>query len=319
MSDNIIKRRTFLKGAGLIALAAAGGVRIPESRAQEQVPWSSGSEMPKLKAPANACDCHMHIYNNRFPIAPNATLRPEDALVEHYRLLQRRIGTTRNVIVTPSTYGTDNRYTLDAMAKIGPTARSVAVVDTSVTDAELKRLADVGVRGIRFNLVQAGATTVEMLEPLSKRVNDLGWHVQIHMLGDQIVKIEDLLQRLVSPIVFDHMGRLPQPAGVDHPAFGVIRKLIDKGRTWVKLSGAYQDTKVGPPSYADTSKVAQAYAKAAPERMVWASDWPHPTEKEKPDDAVLFDLLTVWVPNESTRRRILVENPEVLYGFSKSS
>jgi len=319
MSDNIIKRRTFLKGAGLIALAAAGGVRIPESRAQEQVPWSSGSEMPKLKAPANACDCHMHIYNNRFPIAPNATLRPEDALVEHYRLLQRRIGTTRNVIVTPSTYGTDNRCTLDAMAKIGPTARSVAVVDTSVTDAELKRLADLGVRGIRFNLVQAGATTVEMLEPLSKRVNDLGWHVQIHMLGDQIVKIDDLLQRLASPIVFDHMGRLPQPAGVDHPAFGVIRKLIDKGRTWVKLSGAYQDTKVGPPSYADTSKVAQAYAKAAPERMVWASDWPHPTEKEKPDDAVLFDLLTVWVPNEAARRRILVENPEVLYGFSKSS
>jgi predicted TIM-barrel fold metal-dependent hydrolase len=318
MSDHNCKRRTFLKGAGLMALAA-GGVRTPESYAQEQVPWSSGTDLPKLKAPANSCDCHMHIYDARFPVDPGATLRPADALVGDYRLLQKRIGTTRNVIVTPSTYGTDNRVTLDAMAKIGATVRGVAVVNASVADAELKRLADLGVRGIRFNLVQAGATTVEMLEPLSTRVNALGWHVQIHMLADQIVKIEDLLYKLASPIVFDHMGRMPQPAGTDHPAFGVIRKLIDKGRTWVKLSGAYQDTKVGPPSYADTSKVAQAYVKAAPERMVWASDWPHPTQKEneKANDAVLFDLLSEWAPNEVTRHRILVENPATLYGFSK--
>src|ERR1700680_4517095 len=119
-----------------------------------------------------------------------------------------------------------------------------------------------------------------MGEPLSKRVADLGWHVQIHMLGDQIVKIEDLLQRLPSQIVFDHLGRLPQPAGIDHPAVGVVSKLVDQNKAWVKLSGAYIDTKVGPPSYADTSKVAQAYVKAAPERMVWARDWPHPTQKE---------------------------------------
>jgi D-galactarolactone isomerase len=319
MSDDICNRRTFLKGAGLMALAATGAVRIPESHAQGQVPWSSGTDLPKLKAPANSCDCHMHIYDARFPADPGATLRPADASVDDYRLLQKRIGTTRNVVVTPSTYGTDNRVTLDAMAKFGATARGVAVVNASVTDAELKRLADLGVRGIRFNLVQAGATSVEMIEPLSTRVNALGWHVQIHMLGDQIVKIEDLLSRLPSPIVFDHMGRIPQPAGTDHPAFGVIRKLIDKGRAWIKLSGAYQDTKVGRPSYADTSKVAQAYVKAAPERLVWASDWPHPTQKgnEKANDAVLFDLLTEWAPNEAMRQRILVENPAILYGFPK--
>src|SRR5436309_7947084 len=112
------------------------------------------------------------------------------------------------------------------MAQIGETARGVAVVDTSVADAELKRMNDLGIRGIRFNLVQAGATTVEMLEPLSKRINDLGWHVQIHMLGDQIVKIEDILLRLPSPIVFDHLARLPQPAGIDHPAFALVSKLL---------------------------------------------------------------------------------------------
>ena len=319
MSDNEIDRRTFLRGAGLAALAATAGIDIRATRADEPAPYSSGTEAPKLKAPANACDCHMHIYDSRFPVAPTATLRPPNALPSDYRLLQKRIGTTRNVIVQPSTYGTDNSCTLAAMTQIGPTARAVAVVDASVSDAELERMAGLGVRGIRFNLVQAGATTMDMIEPLSARVNELGWHVQIHMLGDQIVQIEGLLQRLPSPIVFDHMGRIPLPDGVDHPAFRVISKLIGQGRTWVKLSGAYMATKVGPPTYADVAPLAQAYIHAAPERMVWATDWPHPTMKEaKPDDAILLGLLAEWAPNEPTRHRILVENPEVLYGFPAS-
>jgi len=314
----MIARRALLKGASFAVLsAAASGLSARSSKAQ-QPPYSSGSEAPKVAAPANACDCHMHIYDARFPVAPNATLRPPDALVTDYKLLQKRIGTTRNVIVTPSTYGTDNRVTLEAMQQIGPNARGVAVVDTSVKDDELKRMHDLGIRGIRFNLVQAGATTAEMIEPLSKRVNDLGWHIQIHMKGEQIAGIEDLLLRVPSPIVFDHLGRLAQPNALDNAGFKTISKLIDKGRTWVKLSGAYQDSKVGAPSYSDTVPVARAYIKAAPQRMVWASDWPHPTEKDKPDDAVLFDLLAEWAPEAAVRTGILVQNPETLYGFPKS-
>jgi predicted TIM-barrel fold metal-dependent hydrolase len=308
-------RREFLKAAGVLAMASAGaGIGVRRADAQ-QVPYSTGTELPKFKAPPNACDCHMHIYDAKYPIAPTATLKPSDALVADYKLLQRRTGTTRNVVVTPSTYGTDNRITIDAIAQIGPTARGVAVVDASIADAELKRMNDSGIRGIRFNLVQAGATTVDMIEPLSKRVNDLGWHLQIHMKGEQIAAIEDLLLRLPAPIVFDHLGRLAQPNALDTAGFKTISKLIDKGKTWVKLSGAYQDSKVGPPSYSDTVAIARAYIKAAPERMVWASDWPHPTEKEKPDDAVLFDLLAEWAPNEATRNAILVQNPARLYGF----
>ena len=314
----MIARRTLLKGASFAAMSAAvSGISVRSSEAQ-QVPYSSGTEAPKLKAPANACDCHMHIYDSRFPVAANATLRPSDALVPDYKLLQKRIGTTRNVVVTPSTYGTDNSVTLDAMAKIGPTARGVAVVDTGVTGAELKRLSGLGVRGIRFNLVQAGATTVEMLEPLSKRVNDLGWHVQLNLRPDLLVQLEDLLLRSPSPLVFDHLAHIPRDNGVEHPAFKTMRKLIDKGHTWVKLSGAYQDTAIGAPTYADATPIAQAYVKAAPERMVWGSDWPHPTEKDKPDDAILFDLLSQWVPDEGTRNRILVQNPEGLYGFGSA-
>ena len=314
-----IDRRTFIRKAGLAALAAAGGISLRESRADEhRVPFSSGTAAPKLRAPANACDCHMHFYDDRFPVAPNATLRPPNSTIEDYRLLQKRIGTSRTVIVTPSTYGTDNRPSLEAAAKLGSSARVVAVVDDMVTVAELKRLAGLGVCGIRFNLVQRGATSLEMVEPLAKRVHDLGWHVQIHMLGDQIAQIEDLLLRLPAPIVFDHLGRVPQPAGVDHPSYRVILGLVEKGRAWVKVSGAYHDTKVGPPGYADTSAIGKAFVKAAPERMVWGSDWPHPTVKDiasKPDDAILFDLLADWAPDERTLRKVLVENPATLYGF----
>ncbi len=315
MSDNIA-RRVLLRAMGATVMAA-GGFGASQGQTHEPAPWSSGTEPPRLKAPPNACDCHMHIYDSRFPVAPNAKLRPPDATVDDYRLLQKRIGTTRNVVVTPSTYGTDNSCTLDAIARLGPTARGVAVVDTSVADAELKRLDGLGMRGIRFNLVIAGATTIDMLEPLSKRVNDLGWHVQIQMFGAQLIENADLLQRLPSPMVFDHMGRIPEPAGVDHPAFAFMLKLVDRGRTWVKLSSAYQDSKSGPPAYGDVSKVARAYVNAAPERMVWGSDWPHPTEKAdaKPDDAVLFDLIADWAPQEAVRDRILVDNPAALYRF----
>ena len=176
----------LMKTAGAMALAAAAGAVRSEQAFAQQVLGSSGTELPKLKVPANACDCHMHIYDAKYPTDPKATLKPADALVADYKLLQKRIGTSRNVVVTPSTYGTDNRVTLDAIAQIGPTARGVAVVDATVTDAELKRLNGLGIRGIRFNLVQAGATTAEMIEPLSRRVNDLGWHIQIHMKGEQI-------------------------------------------------------------------------------------------------------------------------------------
>jgi predicted TIM-barrel fold metal-dependent hydrolase len=319
MTDAANDRRSFIGRAGLALLAAAGGIPASESRGAEQpVAFSSGTAAPKLRAPAAACDCHMHFYDDRFPAVPTATLRPPNATVEEYRLLQRRIGTSRTVIVTPSTYGTDNRPSLEAAAQLGAGARVVAVVDDKVTQAELRRLASLGVCGIRFNLVQSGTTTVDMVAPLADRARNLGWHLQFHLLADQIVQMESLLQRLPVPVVFDHMGRIPQPEGVRHPAYRVILRLVDKGRAWVKVSGAYHDTKAGPPGYADTGAVGRAYVRAAPERVVWGSDWPHPTvvTGTKPDDAALFDLLADWAPDRRTLRKVLVENPATLYGFA---
>ena len=172
-------RREVLKAitAGAATGFLAGGAR---NATAQQVKWSEGTDPPKLKAPANACDCHHHIYDAKYPVDPKAVLRPGDALVEDYRAFQKRIGTSRNVVVTPSTYGVDNRVTLDAVATFGPQARAVVVVNDTVSDAELKRMHEQGARGIRFNLAQAGATTPEMIGPLSRRVNELGWHIQIN-------------------------------------------------------------------------------------------------------------------------------------------
>jgi predicted TIM-barrel fold metal-dependent hydrolase len=314
MNEQNVERRAFLKVAGAAGLVAAGMGHAQKSAAQ-QVPNSSGTERPKTRAPANAADCHIHIYDSRFqssiPALPGST-------VADYRLFQKRIGTSRVVIVTPRNYATDNTVTLEAIKQLGRNARGVAVLRPTVTDGELKTLHDGGIRGIRFTVgnPKVAVVSIDMIEPLAKRIADHGWHIQLNMTREQIVEHADLLRRLPTPVVFDHLGNLKPPMGTDHPAYGVIRGLLDKGRAWVKVSGAYSNTLIGPPTYADATKVAQAYVKAAPERLVWGSDWPHPGEADhKPDDAVLFDLLAVWAPDEATRNRILVTNPEALYGF----
>src|ERR1043165_9759617 len=224
-----IGRRTFLAGAG--ALAASGMT----AQAQHNVPNSSGSEAPKLKAPAKACDCHMHIYDGaRFPPArpgPQSRMQ-ENAAVAQYRLLQQRLGTTRTVIVTPAAYVTDNRVTLDAIEQLGrDRTRGVAGVQPTVPEADLKVLDDGAIRGIRFTVFdpRSAAVSVDMIEPLAKRVVDLGWHIQIHMRADQIVENAALLEGLPTHVVFDHLGRLPQPDPLAHPAFAIIRRMIDKG------------------------------------------------------------------------------------------
>jgi D-galactarolactone isomerase len=322
MRTVIQNRRAFLKCAGGCTLAVASGLRSGDARAQHSVPFSSGAEAPKTSVPPNACDSHMHIFSTRFPASPHWKGEPVvDADVTAYRLFQKRIGTSRVVVVTPSTYGIDNRATLDGVARLGSSARAVVVVDQDIADAELKQMAAQGAVGIRVNFVTPqswGVTTAERLETVAKKVRALGWHVQVYMTGDQIAELEKVLERLPTPLVIDHLGRLPPEQGLEHRASAVIRRLIDRGNTWVKLSGAYLNTASGPPAYADASKVAQAYARAAPERLVWGSDWPHRGEKRLPDDAVLFDLLAHWTPDEETRRRILVDNPAVLYGFRKS-
>jgi len=307
-------RRSHLK---LLGLATAGLIAAPAGVAAQEVPWSSGTEKPRTKAPPNATDCHHHVYDKRFPASPTATLLPPDASVNAYQKLQARLGTTRNVVVQPSTYGVDNRLLLEALGAFGPTARGVVMLDRTVEAAELKRLNEKGVRGVRFGTTLPGGAPMDDMEPVARKIADLGWHIQLVSDGDEIVAVKDTLGRLPIPVVFDHMGHIPEPGPVNHPAFKVIGELIERKGAWVKLTGAYIRSKVGPPTYADRSVLAKAFVKLAPERMIWGSDWPHPTSKPdaKPDDAVLFDLLSDWAPDAAVRNRILMDNPAKLYGF----
>lgn len=282
---------------------------------EQAVPNSTGTAPPKLVAPAKTADCHIHIYDARYP---SATPPMAGGTVADYRLLQKRIGFERVVIVTPRCYVTDNTVTTDAIREFGiDNARGVAVLRPDVTDAQLKQLNDSGIRGIRFTVgdPKTAVTSMDMIEPLARRIATYGWHVQLNVPCEKIVEHAELLRRLPTQIVFDHLGHPTIEQGIKHPSHAVIRDLIDQRRAWVKVSGAYMNTHIGPPSYADATAVAQTFVKAAPERCVWGSDWPHPSPKVKPDDAVLFDLLSVWAPDAATRHRILVDNPRALYGF----
>ena len=210
-------RRAILAGAAAATLGAAAVARA--QGAETPVKYSSGTAPPRLRLPANATDCHHHVYNAQFPPIPNAALRPPDAFPDDYRALQRRLGTGRSVLVQPSTYGTDNRWHLEAMRELGPErTRMVAVVNTEVTDEELRRMHGLGVRGIRFNLAPPGTTTLDMVEPLSRRVHDLGWHCQFHMPPQALLEAGPVLERLPSRVVIDHLGRVPMEQGVNHPA-----------------------------------------------------------------------------------------------------
>ena len=283
------------------------------------VPNSAGVNAPVLPMPLKACDCHLHIYDARFAQSVDAASLQDLATVNEYRLLQKRLGTERAVIVTPRSYGVDNDVTLDAIAQLGlDRARGVAVLRSDVSDTTLKTLAAGGIRGVRFSLYtpKHAAASFEMVEPLAARIANLGWHLQLHWTADQIVEHEAMLKRLPTPIVLDHMTRLPQPLGLNHPAVKIVDHLLAQGRTWIKLSGAYLDSQVGEAGdFLDIDAVARHWITTAPNRLVWGRDWPHPTEMIKPNDANMLDMLARWTTERSVIEQILVTNPSELYGF----
>jgi D-galactarolactone isomerase len=263
-------------------------------------------------SPLNTTDVHHHIYDSRFPPDPSATLRPSNATVDDYRLLQKSLGITRHVAIQPSTYGTDNSCLLDALRRFGSNARGIAVVNPTVSNAELKKLDAAGVRGLRFNLVQAGATTPEMIDPLAKRIAALGWHIQVNASTEQILAGASRWNSLPVPVVFDHFGHA---AAVESPVFRLLCTLMQKNKAWTKLSGVETVSKSGPPAYVDGGAVAQRLMQEAPERLLWGTNWPHSTSAVKPDDRLLFDAFMQWAGKDSLRQTILVGNPQRLFGF----
>jgi D-galactarolactone isomerase len=272
---------------------------------------------PRLKAPAGLCDTHIHIYDRRFPTAPTATMTPPDAGDGAYKEMCRRLGIARSIVVQPTTYGLDNRCTLDAIAALGEIARGIAVVDASVSDEEMERLTKGGIRGVRFHQLPGGALKWEQLKAIAARVQAFGWHIQLQLDGRDLPKYEAVIRRFPGTLVIDHTGKFLEPVSVEHAAFKILLALVDRGNTYVKLSAPYETSKVGAPHFDDVGAMAKALIRAAPERMLWASNWPHPSAPadSKPDDAMLLDVMLEWAPDEATRTKIFVDNPAELYGF----
>ncbi len=270
---------------------------------------------PKTPAPAGTCDTHMHIYEPGFPMAPTASIGPvPNATLPDYLKLRETLGIERTVIVQPSTYGTDNRCTLEAMAKLGDSARAVVTIDTSISDDELADLTAKGARGARFFLVGGGPVGWDILDEIAHRIADHGWHIQLQIVGREFPEREAAISNLPCGLVIDHIGRFEDPIDVDHPAFQCLRRLV-AGGAYMKLSAPYYASKKGPPAYEEAGPLVRRLIEDAPERMLWATNWPHPGETPRPDDGILMDALMAPAGNQATRRRILVDNPAALYGF----
>ncbi len=275
---------------------------------------------PAFRPPPGACDCHMHIYGpaELYPPAPNSPFPPvAGGDIAAYLKVRATLGLTRAVVVQPSVYGFDNRATLDAMAVLGDDARGVAVVPPQVSDAELERLTGLGVRGIRFFMIGGGALGWNDLETLAARTAAFGWHVQMQMDGRLLADEADRLARLPGGLVIDHNGKFLEPVGLDHPGFRALLRLVEGGRAYVKTSGVYETSRTGAPDYADVAALARALIARAPERCLFATNWPHPSKPgNPPDDAGLIDLFRDWCGSDAVAARILVENPAAVYGFA---
>ncbi|MGZ5231646.1 MAG: amidohydrolase family protein [Burkholderiales bacterium] len=271
--------------------------------------------------PPNACDAHAHICGpmQRHPYSERRVYTPPDALLPAYRHMLETLGVQRAVLVQPSVYGTDNTVMLQAMAQLGARCRGVAVVEDKVSDADLERLHEAGVRGVRINVVDVaedkGVVPIASIAKLASRIKRYGWHVEFLMHADEFPDLDITFADFPVDIVLGHLGYMRTDKGLAHPGFQALLRLMRQGKAWVKLTGPYRISK-GPLPYGDTLAFAHALLEAAPQQVVWGTDWPHVMVKgAMPNDGDMADLLLDWVPDAALREQVLVKNPARLYGF----
>jgi predicted TIM-barrel fold metal-dependent hydrolase len=283
------------------------------------LPPRAVTSAPHWKAPANSTDCHFHINGpyDRYPLSPGRSYSPPVADVPAYQAMARTVGIGRMVIVQPSTFGTDNRCTLDAVELLGrDNSRAVVVIDDSFDRDALKKMHAQGARGVRFNAVSGNGTPLAQLEQLATGAAELGWHIQFYTHGEQIAELAPAIRKLPVTVVLDHMAGVQSDRGVNSPEFRAAASLMQSGQAYVKISG-YRSSAKGFP-YDDVAPLARGFIEANPDRCVWGSDWPHPNlygDTHMPDDGQLLDMLGAWAPSDELRHKILVDNPARLYGF----
>lgn len=276
---------------------------------------------PRLIAPPKSCDTHAHIYGPADKFPPSPGRRPTNwlASLAAYKTMLNRLGIERCVIVQPSLYSTDNRCTLDAIKQLGlAVARGVAVTKKDISSTELQKLHEGGMRGLRFYLLVDDFRLSDVPE-MAKRIAPLGWHLQIQDRGNWLTEAIPILKKLPVDVVIDHVGRTPPEKGINDPGFQELLRFLETGKCWIKISAPYLATLSGPPHYTDVGEKVKALVSVRPDRLVWATNWPHPnhTPGNKPEEADLLDLLLDWVPDASIRQAILADNPGRLYDFDR--
>ena len=311
-----LNRREF---AGLAAVSAAA-----------LATRSAFAASPLADMPAGAIDVHNHIVGPmaKYPMAATRTYTPPEASVAQLRALRTQLGVARNVIVQPSFYGFDNTQLVDALTQLGTSARGIAVVPQTVSDTELQRLAKAGVTGVRLNLATAGVTdpsvATNAINAFAPRFVPLGWHIQINTGLPVVQAIAPTIAHLQVPVVFDHMANLEAEKGVNQPGFGAFVELVKSPNVYVKLSAPYNLSK--RPDWADVVPFAKALIAAAPNRMLWGTNWPHPgnargdireiTPYQVVDNPKLLTAFAQWCPDPAMRKMILVDTPQRLYRFA---
>jgi len=275
---------------------------------------------PRYRPPAGACDAHCHIFGpaDRYPYAPDRTYTPPDAPLSRFKALQATLGLTRAVLVNASCHGRDNSVIVDAIAQSGGQYRGVANADDSFTEQEFQHLHAQGFRGVRFNFVKhlGGVPDLGEFERVLARIRPLGWHVDLHFDAADLIEFDALLESLPLPFIIDHMGRVPTAKGLEQAPFRQLLKLArENDKCWVKISGSERISSAGPP-FVDAVPFAQALIAAAPDRILWGTDWPHPNiAKHMPNDGDLVDLIPLMMPDAAAQRRVLIDNPHRLYQF----
>src|SRR3982074_1724117 len=321
----------MLTRRSILLASIAAGVTMPNrtvfaTAAQPSTPVN-------FDVPAGACDCHTHIHGDpeKFPFFAGRVYAPELAAPDEMTALHNALHIERVVIVTPSVYGTDNSATLFGMKARGATARGVAVIDDKTSESDLDTMGQAGIRGVRLNLATGGVSDPAVGRPrfqaAVERVKNRNWHIQLFTNLAMISAIKDLVAASPVPVVFDHFGGAQAALGPEQPGVADLRELVQSGKAYVKISGAYRASKLGP-HYADPPPLARALIAANSDRIVWGTDCPHPNSVTPPDkkptevtpllqidDGRLLNQLPVWAPDAAVRNNILVDNPARLYGF----
>ena len=290
----------------------------------DDIPFCPGPDpaptKPVFEVPAGAIDTHAHVFGPeaKYPYSPARGYTPPDAPLSAYNRLHKVLGIDKGVLTQPSVYGIDNSAILDAVAASGDRLLAVAALGEDVTDKELEDFHRQRVRGVRVNLVDKGGMPFDgigAVQKFTERIRDFGWHLEVLIHAHEFENLRETFSGMAVDVVVGHLGYMKTEHGIDNPGFQELLASVRDGKCWVKFSGSYRITGEGTLPYRDVTPFAEALVEANSDRIIWGSDWPHPTfYGTMPNDGLLFDQLADWVADEALRRRALVDNRRTLYG-----